>query len=337
MSEPRDFWRSCGHHFLDRDDSGRLLLTDEFLKAYLARPELLPAADACAGEQAIHREFLVNPRRPVAAATLAAIVDIDARDNWSIMLAWRDHLVRHPTLEAAYLDIVAHARPFPSLFIDQLVQVILRNILEGCGDAFLLRAAELFFRTQTLTVQEGALLSADEETVSALGHQPVSPLISLLGMGANPEIAVLSETNEASYWERSDQFDFALDLTSGRRGLAALGKLIRRWVAHLQGIDVEVLPKSELRDVSLRWYVGLDVEATRMGDRLWSGEALDEAQQARLLALYQLNFLDPEDMHENVRGAPTYLMMAMTQEKTLRLKPQNLLSGLPSRQRDAIA
>ena len=38
----KDFWVASGHHLLDRDDAGRLRLTDAFLKAYLARPELLP-------------------------------------------------------------------------------------------------------------------------------------------------------------------------------------------------------------------------------------------------------------------------------------------------------
>ena len=36
MSTSRDFWLACGHHLLDRDAAGRLLVTDEFLKAYLA-------------------------------------------------------------------------------------------------------------------------------------------------------------------------------------------------------------------------------------------------------------------------------------------------------------
>ena len=32
-----DFWLSCGHHLLDHDEGGGLLVTDEFLKVYLAR------------------------------------------------------------------------------------------------------------------------------------------------------------------------------------------------------------------------------------------------------------------------------------------------------------
>ena len=39
-----DFWLSCGHHFLDRNESGGYVVTDDFLKVYLARPELLPPA-----------------------------------------------------------------------------------------------------------------------------------------------------------------------------------------------------------------------------------------------------------------------------------------------------
>ena len=51
MSDARDFWLSCGHHLLDRDEGGGLLVTDEFLKAYLARPEITPPAEACAAER----------------------------------------------------------------------------------------------------------------------------------------------------------------------------------------------------------------------------------------------------------------------------------------------
>jgi hypothetical protein len=109
-----------------------------------------------------------------------------------------------------------------------------------------------------------------------------------------------------------------------------------RWVSHLLAVDVDVVPVTELRDVTLTWYLGLDSEATRMGDALWAGEELDEATQARLVGLYRVNFTDTGDMVEEIRGAPTYLMMAMTKENGLRLKPQNLLSGLPIRHLDAL-
>ena len=106
----KDFWISCGHHLLDRNANGGLVVTDEFLKAYLARPELMPPEDACAVERRLHRELLADPRRPVLAAELAAMDDADARENWQFVLAFRDLLLRHPTLEAAYLALVRSGR-----------------------------------------------------------------------------------------------------------------------------------------------------------------------------------------------------------------------------------
>jgi hypothetical protein len=334
VSEPRDFWLACGHHLLDRDAAGRLTLTDEFLKAYLARPELRPPSEACAAERDIHRALLADPRMPIATSRLAVIADRDARDNWQVMMDWRDFLVAHASLEAAYLDLVRRGRKFPHLFINQLIQVILRNILDGCEDAFVLRAAELFFRPQTIALLEGSLIAADGETVADRGAAPVSPLSSLLGRAVGAEFEVLSETNACTYWERSDQFDLALDLTGGRRGLKALGDVIAGWVAHLLKVEVNVLPVTELNDVALTWYVGLDAEATLMGDSLWDGAALDEATQARLVGLYRIDFDDGAIMNERLSGAPSYLIMAMTKDRSLRLKPQNLLTGLPLRQLD---
>src|SRR5713101_3184305 len=101
-----DFWLSCGHHLLDRDEGGGLVVTDEFLKAYLARPELAPPPDACVVENTLHAALLADPRRPVGADDIAAIADADARENWDIMIAFRDHLLVHPTLEAAYVALV---------------------------------------------------------------------------------------------------------------------------------------------------------------------------------------------------------------------------------------
>ena len=82
------------------------------------------------------------------------------------MIAFRDRLTRHPTLEAAYREIVRSGAKIPHIFLNQLVHVILRNALDGCEDPFVLRAAELFFRTQRMTLHEGSLIAADEETIA---------------------------------------------------------------------------------------------------------------------------------------------------------------------------
>ena len=335
-SANKDFWLSCGHHLLDRDAGGGLVATDEFLKVYLARPELTPPSEACAAERALHGALLAEPRRPIAAGEVAAITDADARENWQVMLAFRDHLTGHRTIEAAYLDIVRRGIKVPHLFINQLVHIILRNALDGCGDPYMLRAAELFFRPQRMTLHEGSLIAADEETIAGKSETPVSPLVSMLGIPAEAEIDVMNDDNADYYFEHSDQFHVALDLTGGRRGLQALSLVIARWVGHLLAVEVEVEPLTEMREAKLSWYVGLDAAATAIGDALWNGEELDEAAQARVVGLFRLTFRDPGVVMEKVKGEPVYLILAMDQDKVLRLKPQNLVTGLPIRHMEAV-
>jgi hypothetical protein len=339
----KDFWLSCGHHLLDRDAGGGLIVTDEFLKAYLARPELAPPPEACIAERSLHTALLADPRRLVGPSELAEIADADARENWGVMIAFRDRLIAHRTVEAAYLDLVRRGvRGTPPLFMNQLVHVILRNVLDGCEDAFVLRAAELFFRPQQVTLHDGSLIAADEETVAGISPQPVSPLVAMLGLPAAGEIDVLNDGNAETYWGRGDRFDLALDLTAGRRGLEALGKAIQAWIAHLLSLQVEVEPLIEASAVNLTWYVGLDAEATGIGDALWNGEELDEAARKRIVGLYRLTFRDAKALLdkpvlEQAKGEPIYLILAMTPDRKLRMKPQNLVTGLPIAHLEAVS
>lgn len=334
----RDFWLACGHHLLDRDEGGGLVVTDEFLKVYLARPELAPPPEACVVEKTLHAALMAEPRRDVTKDDIAAIADADARENWTLMIAFRDHLLRHRTLEAAYVDLVRHGTgSTPPLFLNQLVHVILRNALDGCDEPMVLRAAEIFFRTQRLTLHEGSLIAADEETISGGGAMPASPLVSMLGIPAQAEIDVLNDDNAHLYWEHSDLFHTAIDLTAGRAGLAALARVIERWIAHVMGIEVAVEPLTEMRDVDLRWYVGLDAEGTRIGNAVWTGEELGEARTSQIVGLFRLTFRDPHIVLEKVGNEPVYLILAMSQDKLIRMKPQNLIAGLPILQRDAVS
>jgi hypothetical protein len=333
-----DFWLSCGHHLTDRDDGGGLAVSDAFLKAYLARPELAPPEDACVVERTLHAALLTDPRRPVARAEIAAVADADARENWSLMVGLRDVLLAHRTIEAAYAHLVRTGMgSTPPLFVNQLVHVILRNVLDGCQDAFVLRAAEMFFRTQRLTTHEGSLIAADEETVAGANAEAASPLVSMLGLPPAAAIDVLNESNAQSYWERSDRFDMALDLTAGRRGLSALADVAARWIRHFHAIAVEVEPLLEARDVKLSWYVGLDAQGTAIGDALWNGEELDQAALSRIVGLYRLRIRDENVMLDKARGEPIYLIMAMTPDGLLRIKPQNLLTGLPIRRVESVS
>jgi len=326
----RDFWISCGHRLLDRNENGGLVVTDEFLKACFARPELMPPQDACAVERSLHRQFLGNPRLHASADDVTGIIDDDARENWQFVLTFRDLLLCHPTLETAYLSLIrARSIDLPPLFVNQLAHVILRNALDGCGDPFVLRAAELFFRPQRLMPHEHALLLGDEEIVGGVNPTPVLSLMSMLGAMVDAQVDILSEQNADSYWQRSDQFDMGLDLTGGRRAVAALSQAMTHWISHLLGIDVTIEPIDEMLDAKLTWYVGLDAEATRIGDRLWHGETLDERTASRVLALFRLTFANPAVVDDALEREPVYLILAATSEHIVRMKPQNLLTGLP--------
>ena len=115
---------------------------------------------------------MADPRRAIAKADIAAMADPDARENWTLLIAFRDQLMRHKTLEAAYLDLVRHGLgSTPPLFLNQLVHLILRNALDGFEDPLVLRAAEIFFRPQRLTLHEGSLIAADEETIAGKSEQ----------------------------------------------------------------------------------------------------------------------------------------------------------------------
>jgi hypothetical protein len=210
-------------------------------------------------------------------------------------------------------------------------------IFDGCEDPWVLRAAEIFFRPQRVTLHEGSLIVADEETIGGVGGTPASPLVSMLGIPAQADIDVLSDDNADHYWEHSDLFHTAIDLTAGRRGLVALAEVIRRWIVHLTGVGVTVEPLVEMRDVNLVWYAGLDAEATRIGNALWNGEELDETARSRVIGLFRLTFDDPNVVLDRVGSEPVYLILAMSPDKIIRMKPQNLVTGLPIRRLEAVS
>ena len=164
-----------------------------------------------------------------------------------------------------------------------------------------------------------------------LEPRTVSPLVAMLGLPAAGEIDVLNEDNAETYWERSDLFDMALDLTAGRRGLEALGKVIKQWITHLLSIEVEIEALTEAADVNLIWYVGLGLRSHH--DRGCAlerrGARRQSAASTQLIGLYRLTVRDAEIVLDKARGEPIYLILAMTPDRMLRMKPQNLVTGLP--------
>ena len=111
--------------------------------------------------------------------------------------------------------------------------------------------------------------------------------------------------------------------------LAFLRTKIERWIAHLLGVAVSVETVPSIEDRDWRWFVGLDSEATKIGNALWNGTGVDANAAERVVALMRLTIADTRLVDERVGGKPVYLILAMGADKVVRLKPQNLVVGLP--------
>ncbi len=331
-----DFWRASGFHLLTRNGEGWLGVTDEYLRAYFRRPEIRPVADSCAAERALHEAVLEDPRMQVRQATLDGLADGDARENWRAVLDFRDRLVAAGTVEACYINLFRGGGvTIPPLFIDQMAHVILRNILDGCDDPIRVRAAELLFRPQKVSLPDGAIMMADEEIVTLRAESGgFGDLGRLLAEAEAPvksiELDVLDDANGAIYWERSERHDTVLDISFARPGLDALCRVLEAWIRHFLAVEVSIQPRDHIRDHSWAWHVGLDAEATALLNELYEEKELGEERLRRLLALFRLTFRDSAEMRADIAGRAVYLGMAMDADDVVRLKPQNLLVNLPT-------
>jgi len=248
---------------------------------------------------------------------------------------FRDQLVAAPSLEAVYVNLARQgAGDLPPIFLSQLCHLILRNALEGCDDPYTLRAAELFYRSQQAAVHEGTLLLADAEVVEAQQHAGhdlhASPLTAMLAPAkAFGEMDVMDDENAWTYWSRSDAHAMVMNIGGNSKARAGLGRVIERWVAHLLGVAVSVETVASIEDGDWRWFVGLDSEGTRIGNALWNGAPVDATASERIVALMRLTIADTRLVNERVGNKPVYHILAMGADKVVRLKPQNLVVGLP--------
>lgn len=335
MPTLNDFWPHSGLTLTQRDADGRLVLTDDFLRTWWHRPEVALVAESCAHELALHAALLAAPRQAVGEAELAKFEDADARDNYRVLLAWRDRLLAATSLEAAYLDIFrAGAVTVPPVFIDQLAQIIVHGMLENSEEALQVRAAELFFRPQKVAIEEGAVMLADAATVDLHATGGNYGDIGRLLIEANTkprrvELDVIDQENAETYWARNERHDTVVSFSYGRAALTAFCRVIEKWIAHFYGVAVVVRPLRSIEAKHWAWHIGLDAEATGILNDLYAGVELDEARNRRILSLFQLDFVDPSVVRPDVAGRPVYLACAMNTEDVLRIKPQNLLLNLP--------
>ncbi|MDP1741418.1 DUF6352 family protein [Polaromonas sp.] len=347
----QDFWPSSGFKQLQRNPRGWLQPTDDYLRLFLQRPELALLPESCAAEQALHAALIATPMRPVPEAELRALQDADARDSYSLFLRFRDGLLDAGTLEAYYLSLFRSGSiDIPPLFIDLLAQAIVRNVLDEATDVYEVRAAEMLFRPQRISTQDGQVLAGDRDRLDMLNDtgglgdfgrflaEAKAPLRSI-------DMQVLTDGNAPDYWQASERHNFLLDLTHeinndlshglvftmtrARSGLTALARVLEKWVQHFLGVAVTIRPLQKIDDTAWRWHVGLDAEATALLNDLYEGRPVEPERTARLLSLFRLDFSNPQEMRTDVAGKPVYLGLMMNAGQVLKLKPQNLLLNLP--------
>jgi hypothetical protein len=123
-------WPTCGYTLLTQKETGHLVVTDDFLRFLLERPELAPIAESCAAELALHHSLLEQPRREVTAQELAKLVDKDAADNYGVWLRFRQRITTLPTLEASYLALFkGEGVDVPPMLVQHITHILLRHVL----------------------------------------------------------------------------------------------------------------------------------------------------------------------------------------------------------------
>jgi len=274
-----------------------------------------------------------TPTRAVSEKDLEAVEDADARDNYRVILRFRQKLLDAGTIEGCYMSLFKAPIDLPPIFIDQLAHVILRNLLDGCDDPLRLRAAELFFREQKATIQDGHVLLADLETVEmhASGNRYGSIgrlIVEAQGDLAKVDLDVLDRNNAALYWERDSRHDTVISLTYGRPALDALCRVLEAWVFHFLKIELQVRPVRKIEEAPWAWHVGLDAESTAILNELWSGAQIEQGRMRNILAIFALQFAEPAAMRADIRGRNVYLALSC-EEGVVKMKPQNLLTNLP--------
>ncbi len=329
-----DFWRNSGFHLLERDPAGLLRVTDDFLRAYYLRPEIHPVEESCDAERRLHASLMQAPRREVPAAQIEALEDLDARHNYRMLLGFRDRLLAAGTVEGCYMSLFKGAIDVPPLFIEQLAHVTLRNLLDDCDDPLVLRAAELFFREQKATLQDGHVLLADLETVAmhAAGNRYGNLgklIVEAQGSIGKVDLDVLDRANAALYWERESRHDTVISLSYGRAALEALCRVIEAWVLHFHRVQVEVKPLRKIDEARWAWHIGLDAESTEILNELWAGSQVEPGRMRNIIALFGMRFAEPAAMRPDIAGRTVYLALSANAEQEVRMKPQNLLTNLP--------
>ena len=308
-------------------------MTDDFLRAYYLRPEIHPVEESGEAERRLHAALMESPTRTISEEMLQGVEDPEARENYRIVLNFRTKLLEAGTVEGCYMSLFKAPIDIPPMFVDQLVHVLLRSILDGCDDPLRLRAAEVFFREQKATIQDGHVLLVDHEVVEmhASGNRYGSIgrlIVEAQGSIAGVDLDVLDRANAALYWERESRHDTVISLTYGRPALDALCRVLEAWVRHFLDVKVQIRPVRKIDEPRWAWHIGLDAESSAILNELWSGGEVEHGRMRNILAIFALQADEPALMRSDIRGRTVYLALSC-EEGVVRMKPQNLLMNLP--------
>jgi len=321
-----DFWQTSGWHLLHRDNNGHMVPTADFMRAYFMREEVAPEDGSCANERALHERLMNDPFADVKPAELAALADKDVVHNYQAVLRFRDFLAAYDGLESAYLALAQGTNPaIPPLFVEQMTQIILRNILDGASDPMQVRAAELLFRTQAVTLDEGRIMVADHATVQL--QAGMQRLIDPKDDKNEVLIDILASETADEYWARTDMFNTSVDIAFTQPALDGLARVMEKWIAHFLAVTVRIAPVVKIEDDAWSWHVGLDADSTALLNDLYHGNTVDPSRLKQILCLFELRAAD--GFTAEMAGRPVYLGLAMDSHNLVRMKPQNLLVNLP--------
>jgi Family of unknown function (DUF6352) len=330
------FWPQSAYQTLIPSPDGQLLVTDDFLRTYLQRPELNLVPESCEAEQSLHARLTADPRAEVSEPEIAQMADLDIQENYRIWLRYRQRLLAASSLEAFYMSLFqGEGVDVPPLFVAQLAQIFVRHILGEEADPLEAKMGELFFRTQKISVlEDGIVMGADDEFVTRNLQVGESANILDLLKGKtltmqSTDLDVLHEQNAREYWLRNEDFDLAVQLNFGHEPINRFSRLLEKWIEHFVGVQTRITPMQQIADPKWSWHVGLDAAASSILNKLYNKEALDPEELEQIICLFRLDFIDEAAVTKAQKGKPVYLAIAMNEQKQLKLKPQNLLFNLP--------
>jgi hypothetical protein len=330
------YWVNSAYSTLAVSPDHQLLVTDDFLRTYLSRPELKLVPESCPKERLLHLRLTENPRAEVVESEIAEMADEDIQENYRVWLRYRGRLLAASSLESFYMSLFkGEGVDVPPLFISLLAQIFVRHILGDEAPPLEARMGELFFRTQKITViEDGIVMGADEEVIAQNAQASETGNIMDLLKGKaltmrSADLDVLHEDNADEYWSRNEDFDLAVQLNFGHEPINAFCRVLEKWVRHFLGISVRITPMQQITDPKWSWHVGLDAAATEILNKLYNKELVEADELQRVICLFRLDFIDEAAVASALIGKPVYMAIAMNEQQQLKLKPQNLLFNLP--------